>query len=104
MKQSQKQGSSTQTSESRERSFNEGSFDNNVTLSQEQDPKDPTNDDERITNTEEQQVIDEDVEEQSTSVRDYQKGDPSRRRDDGDPEINTPVYTPQKTEDKIPEM
>jgi hypothetical protein len=102
MKQSQKQGSSSQTTESRERSFSEGSFDNNVTLSQ--DPKDPTNDDERITNTEEQQVIDEDVEEQSTSVKDYQKGDPSRRRDDGDPEINTPVYTPQKTEDKIPEM
>ena len=49
MKQSQKQGVGNQTAESRERSFNEGSFDNNVTLSQ--DPKDPTNDDEAITTT-----------------------------------------------------
>ncbi len=104
MKQVQKQGNSSQNSENRDRSFREGNFDNDVSLSQEQDPKDPTNDDERITNTEEQNVIDEDVEENSTSVRDYQKSDSSRRRDDGDQEVNTPEYTPQKTEDKIPKM
>ena len=87
-----------------EKAFQEGTFNHETVLSENSDPKNPSNDDDRITNTEEQNVIDEDVEEKSSTQNSDQKTDAESLRDDGQPEINTPVRDPGKTEDKIPKM
>lgn len=62
---------------------------------QQKNQPNPTNKDTKITNSEDQNKIDEDVEEKSV---------PRGRKDENNPEINTPVYDPNKTEKKIPDM
>lgn len=74
---------------------NKGAQDNSANRKDQSTKQNPTNRDNRITNNQNQNR-DEDVEEKSIP------SPSSTQRDDGSPEINTPVYPPDRTEEKIP--
>ncbi|WP_336516004.1 hypothetical protein [Pollutibacter soli] len=95
-KQTQGGGSQNQHPDNKQQQgFQKGAQDNVGNQKDQGTKQNPTNRDNRITNNQKQNR-EEDVEENAIP------SPSSTQRDDGSPEINTPVYTPDTTEEKIP--
>ncbi len=91
----QSQGGRTQNQHPEtNKGFQNGAQDNRASKKDQDVKINPTNRDNKVTNKQNE----EDVEENSIPNPD------STQRDDGSPEINTPVYTPDPTEEKIPKF
>ena len=99
-----------ESSDAKGAAFNEGNQDNTSKLSESQsENEDPggkkiTNQDDSITNQESQNETAEDAEKNLDSQQFTVSKEKGPARDDGSPEINTPVYEPEETEKKVPKM
>ena len=93
----QPQGGKTQNQNpENNKGFQKGAQDNRANQKNQDAKINPTNRDNKITNNDKQKQSEEGVEEKSIP------NPGATKRDDGNTEINTPVYTPDSTEEKIP--